>query len=186
LRALSLLRDALNRDDVHCILMGAGDAYHEMVALSGQLGIEDMVEFVGWVGDDYIRRCLSTADVCLSPDPANPFNNKSTMIKVAEYMAMGRPVVSFDLAETRVSAGDAAVYVPANDELAFAGAIDTLLRNPDLRRKMGDAGSRKIVQELSWEASSRVLVTFYEGLLNDAQPRSPSRRSRIIARRPCE
>ena len=98
LRALQLLRDEIGRDDIHCVFMGAGDAFDEMVALSEQLGVADIVDFPGWAGDEFIQRCLSTADVCLSPDPLTPFNDVSTMNKVVEYMAMGRPVVSFDLA----------------------------------------------------------------------------------------
>ena len=81
-------------------------------SLSEQLGVADIVEFPGRVPDEFVQRCLSTADVCLSPDPLNPLNDVSTMNKVVEYMAMGRPIVSFDLVEARVSAGDAAVYVP--------------------------------------------------------------------------
>ena len=165
LRALQLLRDEIGRDDIHCVFMGAGDAFDEMVALSEQLGISDMVDFPGWAGDELIQRCLSTADVCVSPDPQNPFNDVSTMNKVVEYMAMGRPVVSFDLAETRVSAGDAAVYVDDNDELAFAKAIDALLQDPERRRQMGELGRRRVQQELSWEVSRRTLVRFYEQLL---------------------
>lgn len=88
--------------------------------------------------DEFVQRCLSTADVCLSPDPMNPLNDVSTMNKVVEYMAMGRPIVSFDLVEARVSAGDAAVYVTANDESAFAKAIDDLLDAPDRRQEMGE------------------------------------------------
>jgi hypothetical protein len=93
------------------------------------------------------------------------------MNKVVEYMAMGRPIVSFDLIEARVSAGDAAVYVRANDELAFAKAIDSLLQNPEHRRRMGELGRRRVEQELSWEVSRRALVRFYEQLLGAEQPR---------------
>ena len=141
LRALQLLRDELGRDDFHCVFMGAGDAFDEMVALSEQLGLADIVEFPGRVPDEFVQRCLSTADVCLSPDPLNPLNDVSTMNKVVEYMAMGRPIVSFDLVEARVSAGDAAVYVPANDELAFAKAIDDLLRRPRAPSPDGRVGT---------------------------------------------
>lgn len=165
LRVLQLLRDEIGRDDFHCVLMGAGDAFDDMVALSQRLGIADIVEFSGWAGDEFIERCLSTADVCLAPDPLNAFNNMSTMIKVAEYMAMRRPVVSFDLLETRVSAGDAAVYVPANDERAFAHAIHALLEDPERRRQMGEYGRRRVERGLSWEASRRALIGFYEQLL---------------------
>jgi glycosyltransferase involved in cell wall biosynthesis len=161
LRALVLLKDKIGRDDVHCLFMGAGDALDEMVALSTELGLTDMVEFPGWVGDEAIQRGLSSADVCLAPDPMSPLNNVSTMTKVAEYMAMSRPIVAFDLAEERVSAGHAAVYVPCNDEYAFALAIDELLKDPARRREMGEVGRRRVQEELSWEVSSRTLVEFY-------------------------
>src|SRR6476620_11037858 len=72
LRALRLLRGEIGRDDTHCVFMGAGDAYDEMVALSRQLGIDDIAEFPGRVSEEFVQRCLSTADVCLSPDPLNP------------------------------------------------------------------------------------------------------------------
>jgi glycosyltransferase involved in cell wall biosynthesis len=174
LRVLQLLRGEIGRDDIHCVLMGVGDAFDEMVALSQQLGIADIVDFPGWVDDEFIQRCLSTADVCLAPDPLNAFNNMSTMIKVAEYMAMSRPIVSFDLLETRVSAGDAAIYVPANDERAFAKAIDALLQDPERRRRMGESGRRKVEEELSWDMSRRALIRFYEQLLGPDTERAVS------------
>jgi glycosyltransferase involved in cell wall biosynthesis len=166
LRALRLLRDEVGRDDFHCVFMGAGDAYAEMVSLSERLGLSDVVEFPGRVPDEFVQRCLSTADVCLSPDPLNPLNNVSTMNKVVEYMAMSRPIVSFDLIETRVSAQGAAAYAPPNDELRFAQEIDALLADSDRRRRMGQTGRRRVEQELSWECSRRVLVHFYSGLLH--------------------
>jgi glycosyltransferase involved in cell wall biosynthesis len=166
LRALRLLRDEVGRDDFHCVFMGAGDAYDEMVSLSERLGLSDVVEFPGRVPDEFVQRCLSTADVCLSPDPLNPLNNVSTMNKVVEYMAMSRPIVSFDLIETRVSAQEAAAYAPPNDELRFAQEIDALLADSDRRRRMGQTGRRRVEQELSWECSRRVLVHFYSGLLH--------------------
>jgi glycosyltransferase involved in cell wall biosynthesis len=173
LRAVQLLRDEIGRDDVHCVFMGTGDAFDEMVALSEQLGIADIVDFPGWADDECILRCLSTADVCLSPDPLSPFNDASTMNKIVEYMAMGRPVVAFDLTEARVSARDAADYVPANDELAFAKAIDALLEDPERRCEMGELGRRRVEQELSWEMSRRTLVRFYEQLLGADIPTQP-------------
>lgn len=172
LRALQLLRDNVGREDVHCIFMGTGDAYDEMVALSNELGLTDMVEFPGRVPDEFVQRCLSTADVCLSPDPLNPLNDVSTMNKVVEYMAMGRPLVSFDLVEARVSAADAAVYVPANDEFAFATAIDVLLRDPERRRQMGEWGRNRVEQELSWEVSRRALVGFYGRCFAHERPKN--------------
>lgn len=164
LRALARLRDDVGREDIHCIFMGSGDAFEDMVALSAELGLDDLVEFTGRVPDEFVQRCLSTADVCLSPDPLNPLNDVSTMNKVVEYMAMGCPLVSFELTEARVSAGDAAIYVPANDEHAFAVAIDELLADPERRRRMGDRGRARVEAELSWDTSKEELVEFYREL----------------------
>ena len=180
-RALALLRDEIGRDDFHCIFMGSGDRYDELVALAEQLGLADIAEFPGRVTDEFVQRCLSTADVCLSPDPLNPVNDVSTMNKVVEYMAMGRPMVSFELTEARVSAGSAAVYVRPNDDLAFARAIDELLNDPARRRQLGDAGYRRLTEELSWDVSRRALVSFYEKLLGGpAAPATGSTRSHRV------
>ena len=165
LRALAHLHHDLGRDDLHTIFMGTGDAFADMVALAGQLGISEHVEFTGRVPDEFVQRCLSTADVCLSPDPKNPLNDVSTMNKVVEYMAMGRPLVSFDLVEARVSAAEAAVYAPANDERAFAQLVDELLRDPQRRERMGELGRARVEQALSWDVSRRELISFYDGLL---------------------
>jgi glycosyltransferase involved in cell wall biosynthesis len=164
LRALHHLRNDLGRDDLHCVFMGSGDAWEDMVALSRELGLDDVVEFTGRVPDEFVQRCLSTADVCLSPDPRNPLNDVSTMNKVLEYMAMSRPVVSFDLQEARVSAEDAALYAPADDEAAFAARIDELLHDEERRQLMGRRGRERIENSLSWDHSRRALVEFYDRL----------------------
>ncbi|WP_063726523.1 glycosyltransferase family 4 protein [Streptomyces sp. RTd22] len=161
LRALAKLRDELGRTDWHAVFVGAGDAFDAMVELSRRLGLSEQVQFTGRIPDADLVRYLSTADVCLSPDPRNPLNDVSTMNKVLEYMAMGRPIVSFDLREARVSAGDAAVYAPANDEAAFAGLIALLLDDPEKRARMGKLGQERISGPLSWRNSQASLLAAY-------------------------
>ncbi|MFF2024981.1 glycosyltransferase family 4 protein [Streptomyces sp. NPDC058171] len=161
LRALAKLRDELGRTDWHAVFVGSGDAFDAMVELSRRLGLHEQVQFTGRIPDADLVRYLSTADVCLSPDPRNPLNDVSTMNKVLEYMAMGRPIVSFDLREARVSAGDAAVYAPANDEAAFAELIAQLLDDPEKRARMGKTGQERISGELSWRNSQASLLAAY-------------------------
>ncbi len=165
IRAMAYLRDSLGRADVHAAFIGAGDAFEASVALAHQLGLDDAVDFTGFLPDAEIQRYLSTADVCLAPEPKTPLNDVSTMIKIMEYMAMGRPIVSFDLDETRVSAGDAAVYAPANDEREFARLIAELLDDPDRRTRMGEIGRKRVEGELSWQVSARNLIRVYEQVL---------------------
>ncbi|GAA0907415.1 glycosyltransferase family 4 protein [Pseudonocardia zijingensis] len=161
LRALAHLRHDLGRDDVHTIFMGAGDVFDDMRTLCTELGLDDCVEFTGRVPDEFVRRCLSTADVCLAPDPRTPLNDVSSMNKIVEYMSIGRPIVSFDLVETRVTAGGAAVYAPDGDELAFAKLVDELLGDPGRRVRMGERGRARVAGELSWEIAERNLKDFY-------------------------
>jgi glycosyltransferase involved in cell wall biosynthesis len=161
LRSLAALRDELGRTDWHAVFVGAGDTFDAMVELSGQLGLGDLVEFTGRIPDADLVRYLSTADVCLSPDPLNPLNDVSTMNKIMEYMAMSRPIVSFDLREARVSAGDAALYAPANDVSEFGKLIARLLDDPQERARMGTFGQARVNGPLSWEHSRKALLAAY-------------------------
>lgn len=161
LRSLAALRDELGRTDWHAVFVGAGDTFDAMVELSGELGLSGQVEFTGRIPDADLVRYLSTADVCLSPDPLNPLNDVSTMNKIMEYMAMSRPIVSFELREARVSAGDAAVYAPANDVSEFAKLIAGLLDDPEQRARMGRLGHERISGPLSWRNSSKTLLAAY-------------------------
>jgi glycosyltransferase involved in cell wall biosynthesis len=169
LRALALLRE--RRRDWRAVFAGEGDALPELRRLASELGLSDDVEFVGWLDDEGVRRLLSTADVCVSPEPASPLNDASTMIKVAEYMAMGRPVVCYDLAESRATAGDAAVYARANDEGALADAIAGLLDDPNRREAMGRAGRLRVERVLAWEHSEGALLDAYERVIGMTRSR---------------
>ncbi|WBP85470.1 glycosyltransferase family 4 protein [Kitasatospora cathayae] len=178
LRALAKLRDELGRSDWHAVFVGGGDTFDAMVELSRRLGLSDQVQFTGRVPDTDLVRYLSSADVCLSPDPRNPLNDVSTMNKVLEYMVVGRPIVSFDLREARVSAGDAAVYAPADDESAFAGLIAQLMDDPDKRAWMGKIGQERINGPLAWRNSQRALLAAYAAACRDDAPASAGGRDR--------
>ncbi len=163
--------------DTHFALIGGGDMYPNLVKMSEDLKLTDYVEFTGRIPDADLLRYFSTADIALAPDPLNPLNDVSTMNKVIEYMAVGLPIVSYDLKESRYSAQEAAVYIPNNDERAFAQAIIDLLNDPERRRQMGEFGRKRFLECLSWEHSKQNLVEFYDRLLKvprDAKVRTQS------------
>lgn len=170
LRALAKLRDEQGRTDWHAAFVGGGDTFDQMVALAAELGLADQVEFTGRVSDEDLLRYLSAADVCLSPDPLNPLNDVSTMNKVMEYMAMGKPMVSFELKEARVSAGEAALYAPANDESQFAKLVAKLMDDPDERRRMGEIGQARVSGPLSWNESRKHLLAAYAAAVGEPAP----------------
>jgi glycosyltransferase involved in cell wall biosynthesis len=156
----ALERLGRRRDDWHAVFVGEGDVWEEMRQLATDLGLHD-VEFTGRLPDEDVLRILVTSDVCLAPDPKNPLNDVSTMNKIVEYMAMARPLVSYDLTEARASAGDAAAYATPNDTVAFAECIDALLADPERRLEMGRIGRNRVEAELSWERSKQTLVAAY-------------------------
>ena len=152
------------RTDVQFILVGGGTALGNMQNYAVELGISEYVTFTGRVPDRDLLTALCTSDVCVNPDVANEMNDKSTMNKIMEYMALSKPIVQYDLAEGRFSAQEASLYARPNDEIDFAEKILLLLDDPVLREKMGEHGRRRVVEELQWEHEKPKLLQAYEVL----------------------
>jgi glycosyltransferase involved in cell wall biosynthesis len=165
LRAIREMVFTLGRRDFLAIIIGSGDALSSVQALAKELQVEAHVLFTGRLSELESRKYLSAVNVCVQPDPLSPLNDKSTMNKLMEYMALGKPTVAFDLVETRFSAQDAALYVQPNDELEFAKRVCWLLDNPDECKKMGEIGRDRVANALAWEYSVPILLHAYsEGL----------------------
>jgi glycosyltransferase involved in cell wall biosynthesis len=164
LRAAHVLVKERGRDDVGFTFVGAGDSFDELVRLSRSMGLDGVCRFTGRVPDAEVERVLATADVCVSPDPKNPLNDVSTMNKVLEYMACGKPVVCFDLREHRHSAGDGALYAEPNRDEDLAAKIALLLDDPALRQRLGAYNRRRFLDQLAWEHNAGELLRAYEGL----------------------
>ena len=145
------------------VAMGGGNQLEALRRLANELslGPED-VHFTGRIPDEDVRRILSSADVAISPDPANDFNEYCTMNKTLEYMATGTPVVAFDLEETRVSAGEAAVYGRPNDPAELARLTIELLDDAGRREEMGRIGLERIAGPLAWGRSAENLRAAYD------------------------
>ena len=170
LRSLRYLFYDLKRSDFHCVIIGTGDSLEDLRDLAEKLQLNGCVELPGFVSDEDLQANLAAADICVDPDPSSPLNDVSTWIKVMEYMAYGKPIVSFDLKETRFSAGDAAVYVEPNKEAEFAKTIAALMEQPELRKRMGASGRRRVENDLQWNKVGKNLLTAYETLLARTQP----------------
>jgi len=164
LRAVRHLVYDLRRTDVFCVLVGKGDAWQSLRAYATELEIDKYVWFTGRISDVDLLRYLSAADICVDPDPSNPFNDRSTMIKMMEYMALGKPIVAFDLPEHRVTAQDAAVYARPNDELDFATKIAWLMDHPEERRERGSKGRKRVETTLAWPHQVNDLLEVYRSL----------------------
>lgn len=168
IRAIDHLVHELGATHFKCELIGDGEERARLEALVRERGLEAVVNFLGYVPDpEYLPHLLS-ADICVDPDPYSEYNDRSTMIKIMDYMSCAKPIVAFDLKETRRSAGDAALYVKPNDEVEFARALAYLMEHPEERVAMGRRGRERVEQELSWASSAENLLRAYAFLLPGA------------------
>ena len=171
---VALYLKKMGRIDVHFTCVGGGPALTSLRKMVRDKGLGDTVNFTGRISDEQLLEILSTADVCVNPDKPCEMNDISTMIKIMEYMALGKPIVQFDLREGKFSAQDASMYAdPQNQVSDFAAKITWLLDNPNERKRMGDFGRRRVEKELAWDYSVQSLLAAYDRAFG--KRRSPAR-----------
>jgi glycosyltransferase involved in cell wall biosynthesis len=161
IRAMHILVNERKQKDLLVYLIGSGDDVPRLQSLVETLNLTRYIRFTGRIPDGPALEILSTADLCLSPDPFNPLNDRSTMNKVMEYMSLGKPIVSFSLTEATYSARDAALYVENNSASSFADGMQYLLANPERAQLMGKIGHVRIIEHLCWQRQIASLVQAY-------------------------
>jgi len=168
LQSVQMIVHHLKRTDIHFGLVGGGTELAAMRELAQELEVAEYVTFTGRTSDAELLEMLNTADICVNPDRANVMNDSSTMNKVMEYMALGKPIVQFDLTEGRVSAGDASWYARPNDVADLAQKMVALLNDEPQRLRMSSSGRERIENVLSWQHEAPRLLAAYEHLFKPA------------------
>lgn len=167
LSAMAYIVKEKKRDDIHLGLVGGGTELAALKKYAESLNISNFVTFTGRVSDEEMLAMLNTADICVNPDLANEMNDKSTMNKIMEYMALGKPIVQYDLTEGRFSADQASLYAAKNDIKDFANKILQLLDDESARMRMGKSGRARIEKELAWEYEAPKLLAAYDALFTN-------------------
>ncbi len=162
LQAAKYIIKDMKRSDVHFGIVGGGTSLEQMQTMAREMGIADYVTFTGRVPDQALLDMLNTSDVCVNPDVANDMNDKSTMNKIMEYMALAKPIVQFDLTEGKVSAQEASLYAKRNDPVDMALKIVQLLDDPAARQRMGEYGHHRVMNELEWKYEVPKLLAAYD------------------------
>lgn len=171
----------LSRTDVQFCIAGSGPELPRLKELAAELHIAEYVTFAGRISDEELLALLNTADVCVNPDECNAMNDKSTMNKIMEYMALGKPIVQFDLTEGRFSAQEASLYARLNDPVDFANKILELLSDDEKRKRLGEFGRARVVGELAWPHEAPKLLKAYETLF-ELEASADSRADRLTRR----
>ncbi len=161
LRAVKELTKLRGVDDFRVRVVGDGTVLVPMKRYSAELGLAELVEFVGRIPHESVLETIATSDVCLCPDPKTPLSDICSLVKVIEYMSLSKPFVAFDLKEVRASAGEAALYAETGTEQEFAAHLNRLLESPALRHSMGAEGARRVLATLTWDRSAAELAKAY-------------------------
>jgi glycosyltransferase involved in cell wall biosynthesis len=180
LESIRHIRRRRNRADVQFVIVGSGPELEEVKKLATAFELDEVITFTGRVDDSTLFTILSTADVCVNPDRPNAMNDKSTMNKIMEYMTLGKPIVQFDLAEGRVSAGEASLYVQNGDTAEFGDKILELVDDPAERNRMGAFGQKRIYGELAWDHQVAKLLNAYEKVFSLRYSTGRQRRAPVI------
>lgn len=166
LRAVRYLVYDKKIENVKFMIVGTGPYWNEMVQLSKELKLEKYVIFTGYIPYKDLYEVLTTADLCVNPEFRNEFTDKSTMIKIMDYMTFGKPIVQFETTEGKVTAGESAIYVANNNEADFALAIMDLLNDKPRREKMCKFARTRIEETLQWAIQKKSLYQAYDYLDN--------------------
>jgi glycosyltransferase involved in cell wall biosynthesis len=169
LHSIACIVNERQRRDISFALIGAGTEVPQLKRMASELGIDDFISFPGWLQVEGMAAYLSTAALGVSPDPATPMNDKSTMNKILEYMAYGLPVVLYDLTEGARSVGDAGLYARDGDTAGFADQILKLIDSDELRRQLGERARQRIEHSLNWELEKKSLLAADERALQSRE-----------------
>jgi len=170
IRAAAFIIHDCRRSDIQFAIVGSGPHLDNNRRLAQSLGVDCYFTFTGRVSDQVLLEYLNTADLCVGPDDYNSLNDKSTMIKIMEYMALGKPVVQFALTEGRITAADASLYARPSDDTDFARKILNLLDDPVRRATMGQYGRQRVESALAWGHQAPKLLAAYDALARAESP----------------
>lgn len=159
-----IVRDE-KRTDLKFMIVGSGPYLKALREISREKGLERFVHFTGFVPDRTLYTILASSDICVNPEIGNEFTDRSTMIKIMEYMMFARPIVQFYTREGEVTAGESSLYVREPSVQKFAHAILTLLDDSARRDRMGSLGRRRIEDQLEWGKQKAYLAEAYHRIL---------------------
>ncbi|WP_237065474.1 glycosyltransferase family 4 protein [Microbulbifer guangxiensis] len=155
---------------VELLVVGSLQEGGDTEALLERLQLRDCVQFVSGISNEDMVNFYAQAAVVACPSLYEGFG-----LPAGEAMACGVPVVSTDGGALPEVVGDAGIVVPAGDSDALAGALRQLLRDADLRARLGDRGRARILQQFSWKLAAEQLTRYYRGLIEGAPEAVPGR-----------
>lgn len=166
-RAFSLLVQRGRR--VRGFIQGRGPQLPQVQAAIRESGLDGILEVRDRMPLESMPRVYAEMDICVLPSLQESFG-----VAALEAQSMGVPVVATSvegLGEVLIH-GLTGFHVPAANPEALADSLDTLIRDPELRRTMGSAGRRFVTEHYDWQVTVKIMERIYADLMSNAGERS--------------
>jgi glycosyltransferase involved in cell wall biosynthesis len=165
-RAVALTADRL--PNLRLRITGTGDYVEELRRLIEAEGVQDRVQYLGWVDMPTLVAELQSADVGIVAQKGSPYSHLVHTNKMYEYMLFDLPVVASRLRSTARYLGDDAVqYFEPGSAESLADALVALHDDPDRRRSLVDT-ARERSRLLDWNAQKQIYLAAYDTVLGQA------------------
>lgn len=148
------------------LIVGGGRKLPAIRARAEALGVADRVRFTDYIAGDEVPRYLALADLALAPFEENDVTRAKSPLKIAEYLAMGLPVVASHVGEAPVMLNDAGICTPCGDAASMANEAVKLLNDAETRHRMGAAGRRFAESKYNWSTHADSLEEAYRIEIN--------------------
>ncbi len=147
------------------MIVGSGSDLGPLESFSRELGLDQMVIFTGFIPHDDIPDYIAAADICVAPFEDNEVTRCKSPLKIAEYMAAGKPVVASHVGEVGHMLGGAGLLIAPRSPEQLAEGILRLANNPELRGKMSVAARKGAEERYNWRCSVKNLEAVYMNIL---------------------
>ena len=164
-RAVAHLKHDFERTDVGAIIVGDGPALASVERLAAELEVADDIVFTGYMTGEAMLSTIAAFDIGVIPDPVNEYNERISMNKVFEYSALGLPIVSYALTETRRLLADTVVVAKGDTPKDLAAAISVLCAEDALRARLGASTLDRARSSFAWATERRKYVASLRGVL---------------------
>jgi glycosyltransferase involved in cell wall biosynthesis len=159
---------AARHPEARLVLAGEGPERRRLERLAGRLGVAERVRLLGEVPHERVPQVLEGLDVFAMPSTYEGFG-----VAALEAAAMEVPVVASRIhgIPDVVMDGETGLLVPARDRRALAAALERLVSDPDLRRRLGRAGRAFVAEHYSWEENTAQMEALYRAALGEVEAR---------------
>ena len=134
---------------IKMVVIGKEGGFNENVRLAKKCGVSDRVTFTGMVPYSQVPKYISAMDVCLIPFKANAISANALPLKLFEYMACEKPVISSKISGIKHVAEDKVMYAANKEE--YKEKIAELYTDEELRRSIGKTGRKFVEKNYDWE-----------------------------------